>query len=666
MRELTKESFEFRDFRLDVAERQLLLNGLSVPLTPKAFDVLAVLVQRSGRLVEKDELLRLVWDDAFVEESNIARIVHTLRRTLGEKEDKKFIETVAKRGYRFVAKVEAANGSLSRSTGIASHTKEIAAVPKRTSPQGDENGRSNVPKMLNGSRGLDGEVLPNDQASGRDHRQRGQQWIIFVGILLAAVVVTIGFVLTRPNPIAKDPAVNKSLAILPLRPINEENRDAVYELGIAESLIVKLSVGNGLMVRPLSATRVYRQIDENPTTAGQEQKVDYVLSSNYQVADGKIRVTAQLIDVESGAVAGVFKSEHDFSNVFQMQDQVANDIGNNLLTQFGSRQNGPKNERGTENEAAYRLFLQAEYIFDQVDKEDVGRAIGYLENAVKLDPNYARAYAALAYAYRHMGKGIVPAEEQYLRSKAAIERALELDPDLAEAHAVLGMVKSTAEADFVGAEAEYKRAVELDPRSTASREMYAMFLTSTGRFDEGLDQIRIAQQLEPASISHDLTYGQILYYAHRYPEATDRFKGLLEKNKDVAYGYFWIWLLYDLQGNDAEAYEWFVKYKTQIKTPPEVLRTYQVAYDKSGWKGVLREQIIMDRKNLAPRNASVLNYEMACFSARLGDRENALKYLSRAYEERGFVTTLTKVDPYLDSLHGDARFDDLVRRIGLV
>ena len=430
MREVTKGSFEFGDFRLDVAERQLLLDGSPVSLTPKAFDVLTVMVQRSGRLVEKDELLRLVWDDAFVEESNIARIIHTLRRALGENGEHKFIETVAKRGYRFVAEV--------REFGLNGSLSIVEITP---------NGANDVAAELPGSIGP-----PREDSVSVTGRER-IPWpkIALAGVLLIATVVAVEFFLAPQDPFANVIAGSKSLAVLPLKPINDENRDPIYELGIAETLILKLSMGNGLTVRPLSATRIYRQVEDSPVVAGQEQKVDYVLSSNYQVADGKIRVTSQLIDVGNGAVAGVFKSEHDYSNVFQMQDQIANDIGNGLLTQFGSGQNNPKSERGTDNEEAYRLFLQAEYIFDQVDKEDVGKAIGYLENAVRLDPNYAKAYAALAYAYRHMAKGIVPAEEQYLKSKAAVEKALELDPNLAEAHAVLGMIKSSAGADFAGA-----------------------------------------------------------------------------------------------------------------------------------------------------------------------------------------------------------------------
>jgi TolB-like protein/Tfp pilus assembly protein PilF len=550
-------------------------------------------------------------------------------------------------GYRFVAEVKPSNGASFPSTHSFDHPLARADGDLSCSDIGE----ADSPRV---------EKVASDRKPNA-----GRLSLLALALVVIASFFATGYLLMgRYRSNNEYPAV-KSLAVLPVRPINDENHDPIYELGIAESLILKLSSSKSLVVRPLSSTRIYRQIDQSPAAAGEEQKVDYVLSSNYQVADGKIRVTSQLIDVRTGAVSAVFKSERNPENVFLMQDQIADDIGNKLLTQFGSQQNVLNKKRGTENEAAYRLFLQAEYVFDQVKKEEAGRAVDYLEKATELDPNYAEAYAILGMAYHIAPKISFSADERYRRSKAAVERALQLNPSLAEAHAVLGMIKDNAEFDQSGADLEFRRALELDPDSPSVRAIYSTHCVSVGRFDEAISQINLAMELEPASMSLQITYGTTLYYAHRYSEATAHFKRLLGKDQNAAYVYFWLWLLYDLQGNETEAYAWFIKYQTQIRAAPETLQTYQAAYERSGWKGILRKTIEIDKKNLNTENAGRLYYEMACFSARLGNKEEAFEYLNQMYKQPGFVTTLTKVDPYLDSLHGDPRFGAIVRKIGV-
>ena len=245
-----------------------------------------------------------------------------------------------------------------------------------------------------------------------------------------------------------------------------------------------------LTVRPLSATRKYLELDQNPSDAGREQQVDFILSSNYQIAGGKIRVTSQLVNVQTGNVEEVFKSETDSADKFSMQDAIANDIGNKLLAQFGKTANSLTAKRGTSNEEAYRLYLKAVYIFEDWNEPEIGKAIEYLEQAVMLDPNYAPAQARLAYAYQSYQwswrADITSENELYLKSKKTIEIALALDENSADAHAVSGFIKSGYERDFAGAEKEYKRAIELDPESGMAHGLYASYLMILGRFDEAL------------------------------------------------------------------------------------------------------------------------------------------------------------------------------------
>lgn len=649
-----KHFYQFKSFRLDVEERQLLHDNKAVPLTPKAFDVLVALVERNGHLVEKDELLKLVWADSFVEEANIARIVHTLRKLLEDDgNSNKFIETVAKKGYRFVAEV-----------------KEIS--------------ESGAPKTANGKRDFStaAEIIPETDIqippTEKDENivpvgskpKRRIRIVLFTVGFLSAVFLILLLSFNRQPKSSVNSNDSKSIAVLPLKPVNSENRDAIYELGITESIILKLNSAKGLKVRPLSAIRKYSDIEQDAISVGREQQVNYVLESNYQLVNGKIRVTSQLFNLQTGEIEETLQSEKESADKFLMQDAIANDIGNKFLAQFGKAANNLTAKRGTSNEEAYRLYLQAGFIFEEWDELKLDKAIEYLEQSVKLDPNFAPAQVDLAYAYQTYqfiwSKNITSDKEYYLKSKQAIEKALTLDENSADAHAVSGLIKSGSENDFAGAEKEYKRAIELvRPDSYLAHGLYAYYLMNAGRFDEALTERKKSIEMDPASVVDKIVYGMILYYARRYDEAAAHYKKMLEKDKNLYHPYFWLWNITNLQGNEPEAYEWFIKYQTQIKTPPEIIQLYQTAYQKSGTKGILREIIRQDEKIIATDKNPDLLYESACYSSLLGNKEKAFEYLGKAYEIRKSSLNFIKVDPALDSLHDDPRFEDLVRRVGL-
>ena len=263
---------------------------------------------------------------------------------------------------------------------------------------------------------------------------------------------------------------------MPLKPINTANRDEIYEIGIADSLIHRLSSMKGFIVRPLSATRKYADIEQDPLAAGQEQKVDYVLASNYQLAGGKIRITAQLFNVANGQIEETYKSEKDAANVFAMQDAIAGEVGNILSARFVTTASSSTAKRGTTNEEAYRLFLQGMYLIDKRNPADARKAAEIFEQAVRLDPNYAPAWAGKAHAHRavaNLGGRSINIHEEYQKSIEAINKALALDENLADAHSALCETKMLYEYDFDGAERECKRAIELDPNSSLAHQIYS-------------------------------------------------------------------------------------------------------------------------------------------------------------------------------------------------
>lgn len=493
----------------------------------------------------------------------------------------------------------------------------------------------------------------------------GRRFAVRVALLIALTLCagSLGLYLykARSAPPVGD---KKSIAVLPLRPIGAARRDEIYEVGIADSLINRLSSAGGLVVRPLSATRKYADINQDPIAAGREQQVDYVLASNYQLAGGKIRVTSELLNVASGEIVETYKSgEKETGNVFATQDQIAVEVGTLLLTRFNFKQNNPTKTRGTDNEEAYRLYLQGVYFNDKRFPEDGLKAVEFFEQAVRLDPNYARAWAGVAFSHRSLSDigADVDIHEQHRISMEAVKKALELDPNLSEAYNALCMNKLNYEYDVSGAESACRRAIELDPNSPLAHNTYArlLFSSQSRRFDEAIAEIKTAIDLDPTSIYHQIVYMFALTIARRYDEAAQQLERLAQRNPQRAVGYYWIVGGVALQGKQSEDFERLMRFQRLSNVDEETVRIFETAYQTAGWQGVLREQAKWSyRFNRSP-------YFTACIYAQAGDKDKALEYLEKTYQRREHWMAYLQVDPRFDSLRGDPRYDALVKRLRL-
>jgi TolB-like protein len=483
-----------------------------------------------------------------------------------------------------------------------------------------------------------------------------------------ALTLVVGFIGLRPYFYKAGSALpvgdKKSIAVLPLKSISAANRDEIYEVGIADSLINRLSSAGGLVVRSLSATRKYVDINQDPIAAGREQQVDYVLASNYQLAGGKIRVTSELLNVASGEIVETYKSgEKETGNVFATQDQIAVEVGNLLLTRFNFKQNNPTKTRGTDNEEAYRLYLQGVYFNDKRFPEDGLKAVEFFEQAVRLDPNYARAWAGVAFSHRSLSDigADVDIHEQHRISMEAVKKALELDPNLSEAYNALCMNKLNYEYDVSSAESACRRAIELDPNSPLAHNTYArlLFSSQSRRFDEAIAEIKTAIDLDPTSIYHQIVYMFALTIARRYDEAAQQLERLAQRNPQRAVGYYWIVGGVAFQGKQAEDFERLMRFRKLSNVGEETDRIFETAYQTAGWQGVLREQA----KWSYQFNRSM--YFTACIYAQAGDKDKALEYLEKTYQRREHWMAYLQVDPRFDSLRGDPRYDALVKRLRL-
>ena len=625
--------YEFDDFRLIPSESLLLRDGDPVPMTPKSFATLVHLVERRGHLVEKSELIERIWENSFVEEAAVSRCIWSIRSALGEdSKSQKYIQTVPKRGYRFVAEL-----------------KEKAATatdwPPEPTPEAAPGGPTSI-TVNNGTETV-GDLADNS------NRKRTVIAVASLALLLAVLFGTGYLLYPRKNPLLKG---KKQFAVLPLKPIDVANRNENYEVGIADALINRLNSINGFIARPLNATRKYSEIDQDPIDVGREQQVDYVIPLNYQVADGRMRVTAQLINVANGQIEDQYKSESDATKLFELEDMIAASVGDQITKRFAVPSGGPAAKRGTTSEEAYWLYLQGSYLND---RRDGTKAAALFDQAIALDSNYAAAWAGKALAHFTIAgvgrSGNI--QEEHQRSSDAIDKALALDSNLPEAHVALCQNKFLYDYDLDSAERECKRALDLDPNSSMAHEVNARYLMERGRFDDAISEIKTSIDLEPTCLYCQRNYGMILVYARRYKEAVVQLNRLVTMDKNYGWTYQWLSLAHEMLGHESDAVEFWAKILDQLD--PEAAKQYRDAYQTNGWSGFVHERIArFDHGQQA-------YYAGATYNAMAGDKDKAFEYLERSLQRREVWLAGLRVDPRLDALRDDPRFDQFVKRVGL-
>lgn len=618
--------YEFADFRLIPEDNLLLRDGESIPLPPKAFSTLVLLLEHHGHLVRKEELIEKIWSDSFVEEAAVSRCVWMIRNALGE--HSKIIKTVPKRGYKFVADVielkdEAPAQTEMNGNGHALTERALLADHLEQTP---ELATAKIPAT----------------------RRRLGVYVALAAIVVAVIGIAAVYIASVGTATA---GAASRIAVLPLKPIDAANRSDIYEIGVADSLINRLNSIQGLVARPLSATRKYDALDQDPLAAGREQQVDRVLASNYQLVDGKFRLTAQLINVASGQVDESFKVETDAGNVFAIQDAVADEIAKRLSARFEGTTVGYVARRGTTNEDAYRLYLQGRNLTMKRSGGAHKEAIEYFEQAIKIDPNYALAYARMAHAYWAVAIADKSADAE--KAKGFVKKALELDPNLAEAYATRGYIGLAYDWDFAAAEKDLQRAIELEPNNDTAHWLYGLLLTNRGLFDEGLREMEAALAIDPGAVVYMFHRGRILYYARRYDEAVTQYQHAIDLDDRLRSTYSWMVRVYETNGDYETAFRFFLKQEERSPRKDQ-LEHYQKVYETSGWVGV---------RQVADTNGRF--FDLARLHALRGEKDAAFENLNKAVEERHWLMTTMNVEPAFDNLRNDRRFGELLTRMGL-
>ncbi len=606
--------YEFDGYRLDVAKRLVFgADGKPLPLKAKAFETLLFLVENSGRVIERDEMMEAIWPDTVVEENNLTQHISSLRRLFGEtKDDHRFIVTVPGHGYKFAADITSLDPAKEKNSGTLGSDK-------------------------------------TDLAS--------RKWFIALAMGVAASLLVLGFLYKYQTTPTSGGSI-KSIAVLPFKPISEPDRNPSFEMGMTNELITKLVGADGLSVRSFQAVKRFASGDRDPIEAGRELGVDAVLDGSVQLSADRVRVFVKLISVADSKQQWAEPFEQERAHVFDLQEEISERVANALRVRLS--ENAKK--RYTDNPEAYQLYLKGQFHLLRLAPDEVKLGIAAFRQAVALDPNYALAYTGIARGYMSFVlSSELPPGEMIEQSLAAAEKAVQIDPQLAEAHATRGAVYFWFKHDWITSEAAFKTALDLDPHLAFAHQYYASLLGNTGRIDEALAESTKARDLDPYWAYSMSMQGTTLVHAGRPEEALTRYAEASRLDPRL-------WLphckaavaLIDLHRYD-EAVATSRKAAELNRSQTNSLAYESYALAKLGRHDEAKK--ILDDLLKRAIEGYVPPYHIAIVYIGLDEREKALTWLEKAFSEQDPKIVFLKSDRFWNNLRSEPRFIDLMKKM---
>lgn len=582
-----KHLWEFDCYRVDFARRLLLRGGELVQLPAKALDTLLVLIQRRGEVVTKEDLIKAVWPDAFVEEGNLSQSIHVLRRALGESvEEHRYIVTVPGRGYRFVADLR--------------EIPEIKGDPASSLPA------SSLPPRV-------------------------------------------------------------MLAVLPFEDISRQKGEEYFSDGLTEEMITQLGRMNPEWLGVIARTSAmhYKDCDRTVQQIGCELGVSYVLEGSVRRVGRRVRVTAQLIQVADQTHLWAESYDRELGNILALQNDVACAIADEIRIKLTPRERARLGKVRPVNPEAYDAYLKGRYFWNKRTKEALEKSIRWFERAIEKDPDYASAYAGLADSYcllANTAYSALPPKEAFSKARVATLKALEIDKTLAEAHASLAQL-DLYEFDWLAAERELRQSIELNPGFAVAHHWYALYLSAKGRFKEALAEANRAYGLDPLSVIINRDLGLIYYYARQPDRAIEQYRKTLELDPNFALAHQALGRAYLEMGMYTKGVE---EIRLAVRLSGEsvgMLAALAHAYGLAGKteraRGILGDLTERSRRSYVPPTSIAVIY------AGLGEKENALEWLEKAWGDQDVGLHTLKVHPIFNGLCTDPRFQDLLRRMNL-
>jgi len=607
MDEVRPRICRFGPFELDFEQRLLLRAGNSVPLTPKAFDTLAVLVAHQGKLVDKEELFRLVWPNTFVEENNLTQNISVLRKVFGEGD---YIETIPRRGYRFLMKVE--------------DISAVGSAPMDTQPRPP-------PVIRRTSRSL---------------------WI--GGILAITVVAAVAIYVSRrvrdAGPL--DHRVD-SLVVLPFVNLTAKPEDEYFSDGLTEELTNALAHLDGVLVVARTTAFQFKGKARDIRSIAQQLHVGAVLEGSVRRQDQRLRVTVQLNDAQTGYHIWSQTYDRDEGDIFNVQEDISNQVARSIRPD--SRP--VRASSATRNPEAYNAYLLGRFYRGRRDEASKRRAIDFFEQAIRKDPQYAAAYAGLAECYTVLAwESSMPPLAALIAAQKAVEQALALDDNLAEAHTSQAIIHLQLDRNWEAAERQFRTAIALNRNDAAAHHWFSHYFVAMGRFGESLAESRRALELDPLDvrISGHLSWHYLR--ARDFPNAIKAGLQTLELDSHSELAFLFLAWAYEDSAQWAKAIDAW-QLANPIHPQASILRA---ALKADGPRGYWRARLAFSSQQKTPEN-----YQLAVLHARLGESDQALVRLERAFQRHEPELSYVQREPAFDAMQGNPRFRALTNAMKL-
>ena len=622
--------YEFGKFILDPGGKTLFSGGTPIHLPAKEFETLLLLVENNHKALSKDEMMEAIWQDSFVEESNLAKQISRLRKILNT-DGEQFIETLPKHGYRFSADLRITNPV----------AEEPVILERRT-----------VKRL---TFAVENEI--EDQPLALPTKPNMALRAPVIASLALTGLLGLSALLHLSREKAPPTAKIKSIAVLPLKPLTAEENNKVLGLGLADALITKLGSLKQIVVRPTSAVARFADAPADSMEIGRKLGVDAVLEGTIQESEGRLRINARLIRTDSGMQFWAEKFDEPTNEIFALQDALSNKIAKTLAFELTNTENKLFARRGTDNTEAYEKYLRGRFYQSQNTPDGLNRSIEFYEQAIALDPNFAEAHAGIADANIIMFNfGFRPAAVTIPRARESVNRALQLDPNVSHAYTSLALIQFLIDRNWTEAEKSLKRAIELNPNNFEAYHRYAYFLMRLGRFDESLQKAEKAREFNPLSNIVQSGIGLTYLCARRYPEAIKQLEKTAAENPQFSHPRWLLGHAYEGIGDTEKAFEADLKAleieggKEFAAKLRELKRVDGISAAHRFWldEAIRAKEIGRIPSTGETQDGAVSALDVAHRAAIVKDREQTLRWLERALQEG---------DPLLGGVRFLARYD---------
>ena len=631
------KNVRFGAFEVDLPAGQLRKHGMRLKISEQPFQILALLLASPGEVVPRELLRERLWpSDTFVDfDHGLNNAVMRLREVLGDSSDHpRFIETLPRRGYRFIAPTEVLS--------------EVPAPAMESAP-------ANIAPFRDGR---DASL----QSSGVQHRSffaLPRIAILAVAILAGSALISAIAVRYVHGVDASKGRANRStsLVVLPMENLSGDKEQDYFADGMTDDLIANLAKIRSLRVISRSTAMAYKSTHKPLLQIANELNVDAVVEGTVMRAGNRVRITAELVQVSTDQHLWADTYESPIGDVLALQNRVSSAIAGQIRINLTKEDRARLAKQPAVSPEAYEDYLKGRYYWNKRSGEGFNRAIGYFEEATRKDPQYALAYAGLADCYGIIGAtiyGSVPAADAAPKAKAAAIRALEIDPSLAEAETSLATAKFNYDWDWAGAAEGFKRAIQMDPGYATAFQRYSLYSISLGRFSDSFEQIKKARDLDPLSISINASFGWRLYLAREYDRAIAQLHETLEMDPNYEWAHLVLGQAYEEKGQYTSALEELKKAVELAHGSPLMISALAHAYARSG--NSADALALLAQLQARSKKEYVSPFYIAVVYLGLGNNEQALSWLERAYTDRSNGLVFLNVEPELDPVRSNLRF----------